>query len=138
MVERIGSGEGRVPTFPATTPTGRGDRSAGGGGGGGGGVRGASETDDPSESDAPQKRQNCELGSEPPRHRPQMRSIASGAGAPSSMTRDGGMGAAEGGAGWGTGPPCMGGEPWKGEPPWNAAACVAAGLPCAAALAFGE
>ena len=85
IVERIGRGEGRVGTGLApATPTGRGEMSAGGGGGG---VRGASDTDDPSASDAPQNRQNCDVGSDPPRQRAQSRSIASGAPA-RSITRD--------------------------------------------------
>jgi hypothetical protein len=90
MVERIGSGEGRAGTGLApATPTGLGEMS-----GGGGGVRGASDTEDPSASEAPQNRQNCELGSEPPRQRAHSRSIASGALAPTSMTREGGIGGA--------------------------------------------
>ncbi len=62
------------------------------GSGGGGGVRGASEIDAASASEAPQKRQNCDVGSDPPRHRGQRRSIASAEGVPRSTTRAGAMG----------------------------------------------
>ncbi len=61
--------------------------------GGGGGVRGASEIEVASASEAPQKRQNCDVGSEPPRHLGHKRSIASGAGVPRLTTRPGAMGA---------------------------------------------
>jgi hypothetical protein len=60
--------------------------------GGGGGVRGARAMEGASASEAPQKRQNCDVGSEPPRHLGQRRTIASPAGVPRSTTRAGAMG----------------------------------------------
>ncbi|HTB79204.1 MAG TPA: hypothetical protein VK762_38435 [Polyangiaceae bacterium] len=55
-------------------------------------MRGASAMDGASEIEAPQNRQNCDVGSLPPRHLGQRRSIASEAGAPRSTTRAGAMG----------------------------------------------
>ena len=55
-------------------------------------MRGAREIEGASASEAPQKRQNCEVGSFPPRQRGQRRSIASGEGVPRSTTRAGAMG----------------------------------------------
>jgi hypothetical protein len=66
--------------------------------GGGAGVRGARAIDGASASEAPQKRQKCDDGSEPPRHLGQRRSMASAAGVPRSTTRAGAMGAGAGAA----------------------------------------
>jgi hypothetical protein len=83
-VGRTGVGEGRA---------GSGDADAPSFGSGGAGVRGASEIEAASAREAPQNRQNCECGSEPPRHRGQRRSIGSLAvGMPRSTTRPGAMG----------------------------------------------
>jgi hypothetical protein len=90
-VERTGVGEGRAGigdlgafafVFVWVNPS-----------DGGGGVRGASEIAGASASEAPQKRQKCDVGSEPPRHLGQRRNIASDVGAPSSTTRPGAIGA---------------------------------------------
>jgi hypothetical protein len=71
----------------------------GGSVGGGGGVLGASEIDGPSAIAAPQKRQNADDGSDPPRQRGHRRSIASAWGAPRSTTRPGAIGPEASGAG---------------------------------------